>query len=92
MYRTYQNALWQTQKLPTEDKRASEPKERGRPPSKLTPEQVLECRARHEFHNWNMLKCVRYYGTSTPYMRNLLGYIVMRHLVAKPEHANITAN
>lgn len=92
MLRTYQNALWQTHKLPTDDKRASKPRKRGGPETLLTEAQVLECRARHEFFNWNHLKCVRHYGTSDSYMRNLLGYIVRGNLIAKPEHANLTSN
>lgn len=93
MFRTYANALWQTQRLPREtDRKAGSDGKRGHPPTKLTAEQVLECRSRHEFHNWNALRCSRHYGTSQEYMRNLLGYITRRDLIARPEHANLTSN
>lgn len=92
MFRTYQNALWQTQKLPTADRSHKEPGKRGHPPTKLTDEQALECRARHEFFGWTPLKCQRHYGTSATYMRSLLGYVTRNKLLAKPEHANIETN
>lgn len=92
MIRTHANALWQTRNLPggTDKKAAS--KKRGHPPTKLTAEQALECRARHEFFEWSALRCARHYCTSQDYMRNLLGYIVRRDLIAKPEHANLPSN
>lgn len=94
MFRTYQNALWQTQKLPTSDKRASGPRKRGGPPTLLTEAEVLECRARNEFHgdDWPDWKLADHYGTSLQYMHRLLGYIVRGNLIAKPEHANPTSN
>ena len=92
MYRTYQNALWQTQKLPKATDRKHVEINRGRPPTLLTVEQALECRARHEFHGWEDYQCADHYGTTLIYMQRFLNYETRVSLIAKPEHANLQLN
>lgn len=92
MYRTYQNALWQTQslsKLATARKAKPEKDNKGPSNTLLTEQQVLECRARHEFFNWTSARCAKYYGTTSSYMYQLLDYRLRSKLIAKPHHANI---
>jgi hypothetical protein len=89
MFRTYQNALWQTQKLPKGTDRKASSNNVGRPPALLSEEHALECRARHEFHNWEDYQCADHYGTTLTYMQRFLNYETRSHLIAKPEHANL---
>ena len=90
MFRTYANALWQTQTLPKgTDKKACTEKRKGRSPGRLTDQQVLECRARHFFFGWEDWYLADHYGTDLRYMKRLLEGVTHAHLIEKPEHANI---
>lgn len=90
MIRTFQNALWQTQTLPKGTDRKARSETRGRPPTLLTEQQVLEARARHEFFGWPYWQCAKLYGTSKQYMRNLMAYQVRGHLIPTPADANLS--
>ncbi len=93
MFRTYQNALWQTQKLPkATDRKAKGEKKRNGPPTILTEQQVLECRSSHEFHRWNVNMCHAHYQTTVKYMRKLLNYELRGRLIPTPEDANLGGN
>ncbi len=89
MFRTYQNALWQTQILPKGTDKKSGGKRKGHPPTKLTEQQVLECRARSEFFGWSLSHCAEHYKTQIQYMRNLLDYQVRSMLIPKPADAGL---
>jgi AraC-like DNA-binding protein len=49
----------------------------------MTDDQVLECRARHEFDGWSRQRLASAYGVSVEYMRRLLDYTVRSKLVPK---------
>lgn len=91
--RTYSGALWHGQSINNQTaSKAKAEKRPGHPPTILSEEEVLECRARHEFFGWSLNRCASTYQTTTRYMRQLLDYQVRGKLISKPEHANITAN
>lgn len=90
--RTYAGALWQSQSLPREDKRVNVQGGRGRPPTILTEEKVLECRARYEFYGWPIRKCAKHYGLKEQYTRNLMNYQTRSFLIPEPKHANLEAS
>lgn len=92
MFRTYQNALWQTQSLPKGTERKAKPEgKRGGPSTVMTEQQVLECRARHEYFGWSIEKCYRHYDRPVQYMRNLLQYQVRSKLIPTPADANLSS-
>ena len=51
--------------------------------TRMTDEQVLACRALHEFEGWSRQRLAREYGQSDDYMRRLLDYTVRSKLVPK---------
>lgn len=55
----------------------------NRPNIKLTDEQVLECRARHEFEGWPIQRLIDAYGVDYEYMRKLLEYAVRSKLIPR---------
>lgn len=73
----------------TDRKPAAEVK-RGHPKTLLTEQEVLECRAKHDFFHWTVEALSDEFGTSTLYMRRLIDGVVRANLIAKPEHANLT--
>lgn len=87
--RTYANALWMTQNLPGELDRKVVERKRGGPSTLLSEDQVLECRARHEFAGWSVSHCASNYGTTVSYMRQLLSYSLRSNLHAEPKHTNL---
>lgn len=91
MFRTYQNALWQSQTLPGAGDRKTTERKRPAPRSDLSDEIVLEMRSRHEYHCWTTLKVSRHYGINQQRTRNLLDYQTRGNLIPKPEHANLEA-
>lgn len=49
----------------------------------MTDEQVLECRALHEFNDWPPDELAERYGVSEQYMVKLLEYVVRSKLIPK---------
>lgn len=89
---TYANCLWMTQNLPGKQEKKPVERKRGRPATLLSEAQVLECRARHEFAEWSVTDCAKYYDTTVSYMRQLLSYTLRANLHAEPKHLNLEAS
>lgn len=87
--RTHANGLWMAQNLPGQLSKKAVERKRGRPATLLTEEQVLECRARHEFAGWSAVDCAKHYGPSVHYMHQLLSYSIRSRLYAERKHLNL---
>lgn len=87
--RTHYGATWMLQNIGVGQSKAKAEQRRGGPATLLTDEQVLECRARHEFAGWSTVQCAKHYGPSVAYMHRLLAYEVRSRLYAEPKHANL---